>query len=181
MPTSTRTDAPRKRTRQRHAPHLSFRAGAHTGVGIRVPLCRAKGERIAAPVCELVRNDIIGGLSHSPNHFIRRNACLRVDVASHIPARSAACAFLSHAAGIDPYNEMRPSIANRRNSPPFASTVRRGEVTPPYERLPLSLPRADRVVRPYNRLPTPFARRDQCVPPFIVYTIKKQKKKNTAL
>ena len=81
--------------------------------------------------------------------------------------------------GIDPYNEMRPSIANRRNSPPFASTVRRGEVTPPYERLPLSLPRADRVVRPYNRLPTPFVRRGQCAPPFIVYTIKKQKE-NTA-
>ena len=36
---------------------------------------------------------------------------------------------------IDPYNEMRLSTANRRNSPPFSSTVRRGEVTPPYERL----------------------------------------------
>ena len=49
--------------------------------------------------------------------------CLqRVDVASHIPARSAACAFLSHAAGIDPY-----------------------------ARLPYPLHRADRVVRPYEQ------------------------------
>ena len=76
MPTSTRTDAPRKRTRQRHAPHLSFRAGAHTGVGIRVPLCRAKGERIAAPVCGLVRNDIFDGVSVCPNHsFTEMPAC----------------------------------------------------------------------------------------------------------
>ena len=31
-----------------------------------------------------------------------------------------------------------------------ATAARRGEVTPPYERLPHSPPRADRVVRPYN-------------------------------
>ena len=119
MPTSTRTDAPRRRTRQRQPPRLSFRTGDRRHrcgnphpqrQGVMHDM--ARGERIAAPVCGLVRNDIIVGLSHSPNPFICGNACLRVDVASHIPARSAACVFLSHAAGIDPY-EMFAAL--RRN------------------------------------------------------------------
>ena len=55
-----------------------------------------RGERIAAPVCGLVRNDMIGGLSHSPTPFIRANACVRVDV------------------GIDPYEIHRTHPVDRR-------------------------------------------------------------------
>ncbi len=50
------------------APRLSFRAVTDvTGVGIRVPSHRTKGERIAAPVCGLVRNDIFDGAPVHPN------------------------------------------------------------------------------------------------------------------
>ena len=69
------------------------------------PIHRTMGMRIAAPVCGLVRNDIFGGFSYSPNPFIPANACLRVDV------------------GIDPYNRL-----------PIPCPINAGGVEPrPYE------------------------------------------------
>ena len=83
MPTSTRTNAPRRRTRQRQSPHLSFRVSdrrhwrgnprPHRQVEMHGTVRR---ERIAAPVCGLVRNDMIDSVSIHPNPlFAKVPAC----------------------------------------------------------------------------------------------------------
>ena len=134
---------------------MSLRTSPQTGAAIRSPLVRCEGMRIpvgrernarptdlagvceATPVCAPARNDRRGDFRYRVR---LRGAVQRVDV------------------GIDPYNVMRPSTAENRNSLPFSSTVRRGEVTPPYVPFTVTFSdnrRADRVVRPYNRSPSP--------------------------
>ena len=121
----------------------------------------ARGERIAAPVCGLVRNDMIDGLFIHPNHsFAEMPACGSMWVGRVRNARPTDLAGICEAA----------STPTNGSPLPSAFTVRRGEVTPPYVhrrdpfvccfciRLPHSLHRADRVVRPYETFTAPPAK-----------------------